>query len=83
MFNASTQQWLLDVMAGEAKAYHSNATHSSSRAGAGDVGTDVSYNNMYYMGMVNGILFGEIVNDTVRDNFPFHFPCCQHHAPVA
>jgi hypothetical protein len=62
-FNTTTKAWLLDHIKTAAVAFHGNATHSASRAGAGDVGTDVSYNNMYYMAMVNGILFGEIAGD--------------------
>jgi hypothetical protein len=62
-FNTTTRAWLLDHIKSAAVAFHGNATHSASRAGAGDVGTDVSYNNMYYMAMVNGILFGEIAGD--------------------
>ena len=45
-------------MTAAAKGYHGNATNTSNRAGAGDIGVDVSYNNIYYMGMVNGILLG-------------------------
>ena len=40
-----------------------NATNTSTRSAAGNVGTDVSYNNMYYMNMVNVALLGEIVGN--------------------
>ena len=46
-FNASVQAWLYSEITAAAKGYHGNATGTAVQAGAGDVGTDVSYNNMY------------------------------------
>jgi len=37
-----------------------NLSHSWVKSAAGNVGVDVSYNNMYYMNMVNTVLMGEI-----------------------
>lgn len=67
-FNASIQAWLRSSITAAAKSYHTNATGTAVQAGAGDVGTDVSYNNMYYMGALKVVLVslhrGSI--DTIR-----------------
>ncbi len=62
-FNATDRAWIRAAIARGAAAYHGNSSGTWVRAGSGDAGVDVSYNNMYYMGMVNGILFGEIAGD--------------------
>lgn len=62
-FNESDRAWLFDRMNQTAYATTANLTHSASKAAAGNPGTDVSYNNMYYMNMVNVALLGEIVQN--------------------
>ena len=62
-FNATDKAWLFEQMNKTAGATVTNLTNSSSRAAAGNPGTDVSYNNMYYMNMVNVALLGEIVGN--------------------
>ena len=59
-FNSSDRAWLFQQINETAAGAVRNLTNSSSESGAGNVGTDVSYNNMYYMNMVNLALMGEI-----------------------
>lgn len=64
-FNTSDRAWIWQQINRSAAAAVavSNATHSAVRAGTGNVGVDVSYNNMYYMNMVNVALMGEIAGN--------------------
>jgi hypothetical protein len=62
-FNATDRAFLMESIKATAATYHGNVTGTAAQAAVGSVGTDVSYNNIYYMGMVNGILFGEIAGD--------------------
>ena len=52
-FNESSRAWLFDMMNKTVAATVVNSTNTSTQSAAGNVGTDVSYNNMYYMNMVS------------------------------
>jgi hypothetical protein len=43
--NATSREWILAKINETAQEYHVNATGNPNVAAAGDVGTDVSYNN--------------------------------------
>ena len=62
-FDATDRAWVAAQINKTAAASMHNISRSSVKSAAGNVGVDVSYNNMYYMNMVNTALMGEIAGN--------------------
>lgn len=59
-FSPADRAWIAQQINHTAEVSMKNLSHSWVKSAAGNVGVDVSYNNMYYMNMVNTVLMGEI-----------------------
>ena len=71
-FNASDRAWIWAQINMTAAAATANLTNSSTLSAAGNAGVDVSYNNMYYMNMVNLALMGEIAGNAATTELGYH-----------
>lgn len=62
-FSHEDRAWIAAQINTTAATSMKNLSHSWVKSAAGQVGIDVSYNNMYYMNMVNTALMGEIAGN--------------------